>query len=83
VPGGINVAVFEPGFMPGTSLSRQHGPGVQRMGEGCSDYHVVQHEMPRLGRACHSDAKIFVKISTQDGTLQKPGYPGAISTKRL
>jgi len=32
VPEGINVAVFEPGFMPGTGLSRQHGPGAQRMG---------------------------------------------------
>jgi NAD(P)-dependent dehydrogenase (short-subunit alcohol dehydrogenase family) len=32
VPEGINVAVFEPGFMPGTGLSRQHSPGVQRMG---------------------------------------------------
>jgi NAD(P)-dependent dehydrogenase (short-subunit alcohol dehydrogenase family) len=31
-PSGINVAVFEPGFMPGTGLSRGHGPGVQRMG---------------------------------------------------
>ena len=29
---GINVAVFEPGFMPGTGLSRGHGPGLQRMG---------------------------------------------------
>ena len=29
-PEGINVAVFEPGFMPGTGLGRQHGPGVQR-----------------------------------------------------
>jgi len=34
VPEGINVAVFEPGFMPGTGLSRQHSPGVQRMGQG-------------------------------------------------
>jgi NAD(P)-dependent dehydrogenase (short-subunit alcohol dehydrogenase family) len=34
VPEGINVAVFEPGFMPGTGLSRQHRPGVQRMGRG-------------------------------------------------
>ena len=33
-PEGINVAVFEPGFMPGTGLSRQHSPGVQRMGRG-------------------------------------------------
>ena len=31
-PAGINVAVFEPGFMPGTGLSRGHGPGLQRMG---------------------------------------------------
>jgi NAD(P)-dependent dehydrogenase (short-subunit alcohol dehydrogenase family) len=31
-PEGINVAVFEPGFMPGTGLSRQHSPGIQRMG---------------------------------------------------
>jgi nucleoside-diphosphate-sugar epimerase len=29
---GINVAVFEPGFMPGTGLSRGHGPGFQRVG---------------------------------------------------
>jgi len=34
VPEGISVAVFEPGFMPGTGLSRHHGPGVQRMGRG-------------------------------------------------
>jgi NAD(P)-dependent dehydrogenase (short-subunit alcohol dehydrogenase family) len=32
VPAGINVAVFEPGFMPGTGLSRGHGPGLQRVG---------------------------------------------------
>ncbi len=31
-PTGINVAVFEPGFMPGTGLSRGHGPGMQRVG---------------------------------------------------
>jgi NAD(P)-dependent dehydrogenase (short-subunit alcohol dehydrogenase family) len=31
-PAGINVAVFEPGFMPGTGLSRSHGPGTQRIG---------------------------------------------------
>jgi NAD(P)-dependent dehydrogenase (short-subunit alcohol dehydrogenase family) len=31
-PAGINVAVFEPGFMPGTGLSRGLGPGMQRMG---------------------------------------------------
>ena len=29
---GINVAVFEPGFMPGTGLGRGHGPGIQRIG---------------------------------------------------
>jgi len=34
VPEGINVAVFEPGFMPGTGLARQHSPGVQRIGRG-------------------------------------------------
>jgi hypothetical protein len=34
VPEGINVAVFEPGFMPGTGLSRSAGPGMQRMGRG-------------------------------------------------
>ena len=26
------MAVFEPGFMPGTGLSRQHSPWLQRMG---------------------------------------------------
>jgi NAD(P)-dependent dehydrogenase (short-subunit alcohol dehydrogenase family) len=31
-PKGINVAVFEPGFMPGTGLGRGHGPGMQRIG---------------------------------------------------
>jgi NAD(P)-dependent dehydrogenase (short-subunit alcohol dehydrogenase family) len=31
-PSGINVAVFEPGFMPGTGLGRGHGPAAQRMG---------------------------------------------------
>jgi nucleoside-diphosphate-sugar epimerase len=33
-PSGISVAVFEPGFMPGTGLSREHHPVVQRMGRG-------------------------------------------------
>lgn len=32
-PAGINVVVFEPGFMPGTGLSRAHGPGAQRVGQ--------------------------------------------------
>jgi NAD(P)-dependent dehydrogenase (short-subunit alcohol dehydrogenase family) len=32
-PTGINVAVFEPGFMPGTGLGRAHGPGLQRVGQ--------------------------------------------------
>ena len=31
-PSGINVAVLEPGFMPGTGLARGHGPAAQRMG---------------------------------------------------
>lgn len=31
-PTGINVVVFEPGFMPGTGLSRGQGPGLQRIG---------------------------------------------------
>jgi NAD(P)-dependent dehydrogenase (short-subunit alcohol dehydrogenase family) len=31
-PAGINVVVFEPGFMPGTGLGRGHGPGMQRLG---------------------------------------------------
>jgi NAD(P)-dependent dehydrogenase (short-subunit alcohol dehydrogenase family) len=31
-PTGINVSVFEPGFMPGTGLTRGHGPGLQRLG---------------------------------------------------
>jgi NAD(P)-dependent dehydrogenase (short-subunit alcohol dehydrogenase family) len=34
VPKGVNVAVFEPGFMPGTGLARRAGPGIQRMGRG-------------------------------------------------
>ncbi|NDZ95515.1 SDR family NAD(P)-dependent oxidoreductase [Streptomyces sp. SID6673] len=29
---GISVAVFEPGFMPGTGLSREHGPRMQQIG---------------------------------------------------
>jgi NAD(P)-dependent dehydrogenase (short-subunit alcohol dehydrogenase family) len=32
VPQGVNVTVFEPGFMPGTGLGRSHGPAVQRVG---------------------------------------------------
>jgi NAD(P)-dependent dehydrogenase (short-subunit alcohol dehydrogenase family) len=32
VPAGISVAVFEPGFMPGTGLSRGHGPALQQAG---------------------------------------------------
>lgn len=31
-PDGINVSVFEPGFMPGTGLSRDHGPTAARIG---------------------------------------------------
>ncbi len=31
-PTGVNVAVFEPGFMPGTGLGRDHGPAVQQVG---------------------------------------------------
>jgi NAD(P)-dependent dehydrogenase (short-subunit alcohol dehydrogenase family) len=31
-PTGINVSVFEPGFMPGTGLGREHGPALQRIG---------------------------------------------------
>lgn len=31
-PAGINISVFEPGFMPGTGLSRGHGAGLQKVG---------------------------------------------------
>lgn len=31
-PHGVNVIVFEPGFMPGTGLSRANGPTLQRIG---------------------------------------------------
>ncbi|BAX92528.1 SDR family NAD(P)-dependent oxidoreductase [Mycobacterium shigaense] len=31
-PQGINTIVFEPGFMPGTGLSRANGPAAQRVG---------------------------------------------------
>jgi NAD(P)-dependent dehydrogenase (short-subunit alcohol dehydrogenase family) len=31
-PKGIDVSVFEPGFMPGTGLSREHGPWLERIG---------------------------------------------------
>jgi NAD(P)-dependent dehydrogenase (short-subunit alcohol dehydrogenase family) len=31
-PAGVNVAVFEPGFMPGTGLGRGQSPGIQRLG---------------------------------------------------
>ena len=31
-PAGVNVAVFEPGFMPGTGLGRGQSPGIQRVG---------------------------------------------------
>lgn len=31
-PAGVSVAVFEPGFMPGTGLARGHGSGMQRVG---------------------------------------------------
>jgi len=30
-PAGVSVVVFEPGFMPGTGLSREHGATVQRL----------------------------------------------------
>jgi NAD(P)-dependent dehydrogenase (short-subunit alcohol dehydrogenase family) len=31
-PAGVHVTVFEPGFMPGTGLSRGHGPALQKIG---------------------------------------------------
>ena len=31
-PAGVTVTVFEPGFMPGTGLSRGHGPALQKIG---------------------------------------------------
>jgi NAD(P)-dependent dehydrogenase (short-subunit alcohol dehydrogenase family) len=31
-PAGVNVAVFEPGFMPGTGLGRGQSSGIQRLG---------------------------------------------------
>ncbi|CQD05969.1 dehydrogenase [Mycobacterium europaeum] len=31
-PAGVNVTVFEPGFMPGTGLGRAQGPAMQRVG---------------------------------------------------
>jgi NAD(P)-dependent dehydrogenase (short-subunit alcohol dehydrogenase family) len=32
VAAGVSVAVFEPGFLPGTGLSRAHGATVQKIG---------------------------------------------------
>lgn len=32
LPDGVTVSVFEPGFMPGSGLSREHGPAMQRVG---------------------------------------------------
>jgi NAD(P)-dependent dehydrogenase (short-subunit alcohol dehydrogenase family) len=31
-PAGVNISVFEPGFMPGTGLSRGNGPGLHKAG---------------------------------------------------
>jgi NAD(P)-dependent dehydrogenase (short-subunit alcohol dehydrogenase family) len=31
-PTGVDVIVFEPGFMPGTGLGRDHGPAMERIG---------------------------------------------------
>jgi NAD(P)-dependent dehydrogenase (short-subunit alcohol dehydrogenase family) len=31
-PAGITISVFKPGFMPGTGLTRGHGPGLQKVG---------------------------------------------------
>lgn len=31
-PDGVNVIVYEPGFMPGSGLSREHGERMQRIG---------------------------------------------------
>jgi len=46
-PAGINVSVFEPGFMPGTGLMRDHSPAIQRM------MHVVQR-IPGVSSATRS-----------------------------
>jgi NAD(P)-dependent dehydrogenase (short-subunit alcohol dehydrogenase family) len=57
-PEGINVAVFEPGFMPGTGLSRQHSPWLQRMGRGMErlpPWHFVPREI--RARACFGDSR--------------------------
>lgn len=48
-PAGINVAVFEPGFMPGTGLSRGHGPGLQRVAVSLSGSPAFRHP-PDPGR---------------------------------
>lgn len=39
-PDGVGVAVFEPGFMPGTGLSRNFGPGAQRLGQRIERLHI-------------------------------------------
>ena len=58
-PEGINVAVFEPGFMPGTGLSRQHSPGVQRMGRGMQRLPLPWHRLSCevRARACVGDCQ--------------------------
>jgi NAD(P)-dependent dehydrogenase (short-subunit alcohol dehydrogenase family) len=46
-PKGINISVFEPGFMPGTGLSRGHGRAMQRIGR-------LIERIPRVSSPAHS-----------------------------
>jgi NAD(P)-dependent dehydrogenase (short-subunit alcohol dehydrogenase family) len=52
-PSGVDVVVFEPGFMPGTGLGRDHGPGMQRMGRAVQAFPGVSSPK-RSGRALAS-----------------------------
>ena len=59
-PSGIGVAAFEPGFMPGTGLSRGHGPVMQRMGR------AVQR-IPGVSSPTRSGPALASKSSTTGG----------------
>jgi len=58
-PEGINVAVFEPGFMPGTGLSRQHSPRGSAAGAmdaaTASPWHFLACQV--RARACVGDPR--------------------------
>jgi NAD(P)-dependent dehydrogenase (short-subunit alcohol dehydrogenase family) len=85
-PAGLNVSVFEPGFMPGTGLGRGQRPGIQRVGRALAQIPGVSSPVksgPALAsialddRWAHLRAGAFV-VKTQERAVK----PFASDTRR-